>query len=155
MSHDEPRPPDSYRDDPDVPAFPDDGPVLFVDSDCTLCSVWARIVARHDRARRFRLCAVQSPLGRAVMLHYGLDPDDPDSWLCLHEGRAYEGMDAVAAAGRLLSGWPRLVCPLAVLPPPPLRRRLYARVARNRYAVLGRTEICALPDPALRARLIG
>ena len=148
-------PPYSYRDDPSVPEFPDDGPVLFVDGDCTLCSVWARFVARHDRAGRFRLCAVQTPLGRAVMTHFGLDPDDPESWLCLHEGRATEGMEGIATACRLLGGWVRGVAVLVMLPPAPVRNWLYRRIARNRYRVLGRTDLCALPDEALRARLIG
>lgn len=149
------RPRHAYRADPAVPAFPDEGPVLFVDGDCTLCSVWARFVARHDPLGRFRLCAVQTPLGRAVMGHFGLDPDDPASWLCLHEGYGYEGMEGIAVATRQMGGWPRLIAPLVMAPPAGLRRWLYARMARNRYRLLGRTDLCALPDEALRRRLIG
>ena len=42
-----------------------------------------------------------------------------------------------------------------MLPPRPVRDWLYLRMARNRYALLGRTDLCALPDRELRARLIG
>ncbi|MEM6489560.1 MAG: DCC1-like thiol-disulfide oxidoreductase family protein [Pseudomonadota bacterium] len=149
------RTPYAYRADPSVPAFPDDGPVLFVDGACTLCSHWARFVARHDRQGRIRLCAVQSPLGRAVMRHFGLDAEDPDSWLCLIDGRAYGGMRGIAEATGQMGGWVRWLGRLAMLPPGPVRRWLYARVARNRYRLLGRTALCTLPDAALRARLIG
>ncbi|MEM6973722.1 MAG: DCC1-like thiol-disulfide oxidoreductase family protein [Pseudomonadota bacterium] len=149
------RDPYAYRDDPAVPEFPDDGPVLFVDGDCTLCSIWARFVARHDRAGAFRLCAVQTPLGRAVMTHFGLDPDNPESWLCLHRGRGYEGMEGIRVATGIMGGWPALIGRLVMLPPAPVRRWLYARMARNRYRLLGRTDLCALPDERLRARLIG
>lgn len=144
-----------YRKDPAVPAFPDDEPVLFVDGNCTLCSLWARFVVRFDRRRRLRLCAVQSPLGRAVLGHFGLDPDDPQSWLCLVEGRGYAGMKGIQVATAEMGGWVRVLGWLLMLPPAPLRRWLYTRLARNRYRLLGRTQLCALPDPDLRARLIG
>ena len=36
----------------------------------------------------------------------------------------------------------------------PARRWLYARIARNRYRIFGHADMCAVPDPRLRARLI-
>lgn len=35
----------------------------------------------------------------------------------------------------------------------PKREWLYRRIARNRY-LFGKTDICAAPDPRLRARLL-
>jgi predicted DCC family thiol-disulfide oxidoreductase YuxK len=43
--------------------------------------------------------------------------------------------------------------PLRLLPRP-AQDWLYRRLARNRYRLFGRTDICALPDPELRARLM-
>ncbi|MEM6376336.1 MAG: hypothetical protein AAF686_08845, partial [Pseudomonadota bacterium] len=34
------------------------------------------------------------------------------------------------------------------------REALYAWIARHRYAWFGRTDLCALPDPQVQARLI-
>ena len=31
---------------------------------------------------------------------------------------------------------------------------LYQKIARNRFRLFGRKDMCAVPDPALRARLI-
>ncbi len=73
----------SYRGDDTVPAFEDRGPVVFMDGDCVLCTRGARIIARLDRAGEFRICPIQTPLGRGMLKHYGLDPEDPDSWLYL------------------------------------------------------------------------
>ena len=39
----------SYREDPSVPAFPDDRPIIIFDGHCVLCSRFARFVLRHDR----------------------------------------------------------------------------------------------------------
>jgi len=68
------RPPYSYRADPAVPSFRDDGPIIIFDGYCALCSGWAGFVLRHDRTARYRLLSAQSPLGHALYVHYGLDP---------------------------------------------------------------------------------
>ena len=46
--------------------------------------------------------------------------------------------------------------PLGVLRLLPVRVQdwLYARIARNRYAMFGRDDLCAMPDPDLRRRLV-
>lgn len=108
--------PYSYRNDPSVPEFDDTNPVVFTDGECVVCSQSARMIARLDRANEFRICATQSALGRAMMIHYGLDPDDPDSWLYLVDGQAYMSMDAVIRVGTRLGGWGRVVQALRVLP---------------------------------------
>ncbi|MGF1501465.1 MAG: thiol-disulfide oxidoreductase DCC family protein [Paracoccaceae bacterium] len=148
------KPPYSYRDDPAVPGLPDAGPIFFVDGDCALCSRWARIVARRDKAGIARICPVQSPTGRAVIAHYGLDADDPTTWLYLEDGKAFDGIPGIVAAGRRLGGWLRPLAAVLARVPPGLGAWLYARMARNRYTLLGRADLCALPDPEIRARLI-
>lgn len=143
----------SHRIDPAVPGFPDEGAVVFVDATCGACSRLARVIARLDRRAEFRICPAGSPLGRRVLLHYGVDPDDPESWLYLEAGRPFTGMSAVIQAGRRLGGWARCVTVLAALPRP-LQDWLYRRIARNRYRIAGRADLCAVADPAVIRRLI-
>lgn len=146
------REPWSWRDDPAVPPFDDAGPVAIMDGDCALCAGGARIIARLDRDRAFRIGRTQSPIGAALVRHYGLDPRDPETWLFLEDGRAWSGMEAILRIGARLGGPGRLVAPLRLLPRP-LRDWLYRRIARNRY-LSGRGDMCGLPDPELRARLL-
>jgi predicted DCC family thiol-disulfide oxidoreductase YuxK len=148
-----PQRPYSYRDDPAVPEFDDSGPIAFVDGLCALCTAGARLIARFDRRQEFRICRIQAPLGRAVLRHYGLDPDDADSWLLLSEGRAYTSLDGVIRAGTRIGGAGRLLQAFRVLPRP-VQDWLYRRIARNRYRLFGHTDLCAVPDAALRARLM-
>ena len=143
----------SYRDDAAVPAFDDAGPVTVMDGECALCSFGARLIARFDRREEFRICRVQTPLGRALLRHYGLDPDDPESWLFIEEGRAYTSLDGMIRAGRRVGGVGWLLQPLRLIPRG-VQDRLYVRLARARYRLFGRAEMCALPDPRLRARLM-
>ena len=81
-----PRPPYSYRNDPAVPGFDDGGPIAIMDGDCALCASGARVIARLDRERVFRIGRTQSATGAALVRHYGLEPEDPETWL-YHRGR--------------------------------------------------------------------
>ena len=147
------RGPYSYRQDPDVPDFDDGRPVVFLDGDCVLCTTTAGLIDRLDRKGEFRICPVQTQTGAAVLRHYGLQPDDPATWLYLVDGQAHTSMDAVIRVGGRIGGPGRLLLCLRVLPRP-LQDWLYRRIARNRYRLLGRTDLCAVAGPALRARLI-
>ena len=81
--------PFSYRDDPAVPAFADDHPIIIFDGKCVLCSRFARFILRHDHARRFRLLAAQTPLGTALYRHFGLPTDRYETNILLADGRAW------------------------------------------------------------------
>ena len=142
----------SYRDDPNVPAFEDSGPIAVMDGECALCSWGASTIARLDGDAAFRICPLQSSTGTALAQHYGLEPGDPETWLFLDDGHAWSGMEAIIRIGERLGGVGRLGSGMRVLPRP-AREWIYRRIARNRYR-LGRSDMCALPDPALRARLL-
>lgn len=145
--------PYSYRDDPAVPTFDDSAPVAVMDAECAVCSWGARMIHRLDRQGSTRICPIQTPLGAALLRHCGLDPNDPASWLFLDEGRAHKDFEAVLHAGRRFGGLGRLTQALRLIPRP-LRDWLYRRLARNRYAVFGRSDMCALPDPGFQSRLL-
>src|SRR5690349_1888021 len=83
------REPYSYRHDPAVPKFPDDHPIIIFDGYCALCSGWAQFVLRHDPRGVYRLLPAQSPLGRALYVHYGLDPEDYETNILIADGVAW------------------------------------------------------------------
>lgn len=143
----------AYRDDPNVPAFDDRGVVVFMDGACALCSGVAHAIARRDRRHDVRIATVQSPLGRAMLLHFGLDAEDPESWLYLEAGRAYASLDGIIRLARRLGGWLHVFAVLSLLPRP-AQDWLYRRIARNRYRIFGHADLCATPDAEVRARLI-
>lgn len=143
----------THRNDPRVPAFEDSGHIVFIDGACGLCSRSARSLAKADHAGLFKIATIQSALGRAVLIHYGLDPDDPASWLYLHEGTALEGSDAIIAVATHLSA-PLSMLRFLRLIPRRLREAGYHFIARHRYKLLGRKGVCDMPDQALRDRLL-
>jgi predicted DCC family thiol-disulfide oxidoreductase YuxK len=130
-----------------------DHPIAVMDATCALCSWGARMIHRLDRTGEIKIAPIQSQTGAALMRDHGLDPLDPDSWLFIADGKVWRDFDAVIHLGARAGGLGR-VCEVLRLLPRPLRDWLYQRVARNRYAMFGRGDMCALPDPAFRARLL-
>lgn len=143
----------SYRDDPTVPPFDDSGPVTVMDGDCALCSFGARMIARFDRDEVFRICPGQTALGTALLGHYGLKPDDPESWLLIIDGQAYGSLDAIIRVGQVVGGVGHGLRVLRIIPRG-VQDWIYRRIARNRYAMFGKGDMCALPDERLRKRLL-
>ena len=118
-----------------------------------LCTFGARQIHKLDTAADIRLCPIRTERGQALLLANGLDPLDPDSWLFIADGSVWRDSDAMIRVGERCGGWGRVLS-LIRLVPRPMRDWLHARIARNRYAVFGRGDICALPDRAPQARLV-
>ena len=125
----------------------------MVDATCGLCARGARWIARADTQGVFRIVPVQSDLGAAMLRHAGLDPTDPASWLFLDGGRVFTSLQAVVRVGQRLGGVSRCLSILGLLPNG-VGNRLYAFVARNRYRIMGRADLCSLPDPDVQKRIL-
>jgi len=145
----------SYREDPAVPAFPDDRPLVLFDGDCALCSGSARKILKHDLAGSIRLAPTQSTLGRALLVHYGVDPDDPYTMLLIQDGVAYQRSDGALGIAALLP-WPYRLAVLGRIVPRGVRDTLYDFIARHRRRLPGATW-CAMPPQGvdLSDRVVG
>ncbi len=131
-----------------------DGKVFVVmDANCLLCAHGARWIARNDRRDAFRIVPAGSPLGASLLRRQGLDEADPESWLLIDSVGAHQSLDALMRAGVHLGGFWQALALLGFLPRS-WRDRLYHLVARNRYQLFGRADMCQMPDPAIRRRLV-
>ena len=121
-------------------------PIILFDAECVLCSANAQFVLTHDRARRFRLAAMQGEVGVALCRRFGINPANPDTIIVVQGDRALRDSDAVLAIYAGL-GWPWRIVAAARPVPRRLRDPLYRWVARNRYRLFGRRASCWLPRP--------
>ncbi|TIW52634.1 MAG: DUF393 domain-containing protein, partial [Mesorhizobium sp.] len=80
--------------------------------------------------------------------------DSYDTSLTLIDGKAFTQLDGFIAVMAEL-GWPWRTAKVLLALPRPLRDWFYDRIAKNRYALFGRTGSCEIPSPELRERLIG
>ena len=133
---------------PDEP----DGLILF-DGVCVFCSRWVRFVIDRDPERRFRFMAIQSEPGRALAARFGIDPEAPQTNAVILDGRISFKSDAALTVLGALTATRRLS--LLKAAPGALRDPIYDLIARNRYAIFGRTETCMVPAPEDRTRFLG
>jgi predicted DCC family thiol-disulfide oxidoreductase YuxK len=128
-------------------------PVILFDAQCVLCSANAQFVLRHDKARRFRLAAMQGEFGAALFRRNGIDPANPDTIIVVEGETALRDSDAVLAIYAGL-GWPWRIAGALRLIPRWLRDPPYRWIARNRYRLFGRRDICWVPTHDLADRLL-
>ena len=83
---------------------------------------------------------------------FGIDPKDPDTNAVIHGGKVHLKSDAALTVLSNLSGWGWTRILFAV--PKPLRDPVYSLVARNRYRIFGKYDVCFVPDAELRRRVL-
>jgi predicted DCC family thiol-disulfide oxidoreductase YuxK len=131
---------------------PEDRIVLF-DGVCNLCSGWVRFLIARDPAGLFRLASVQSEAGQAILAWSGLPVDQFDTMVFVESGQVFLKSTAALRVVRYFPWpWRWLAAGLAV--PRPIRDWLYDRLARNRYTLFGRKDVCMLPTPEIRSRFL-
>jgi predicted DCC family thiol-disulfide oxidoreductase YuxK len=147
------RQPYSYRTDASIAAFPDDKPIIVFDGHCAICSGWARFVVRHDPKARYRLLAAQTPLAATLYAHYGLDPLDYESNILIADGRAWFKSEGTI---RMLEGlgFPWSLMGVFRMLPRGVREWGYEALARNRFRLFGRHDVCFAPTPDIAARFL-
>ncbi|WP_215907034.1 thiol-disulfide oxidoreductase DCC family protein [Phreatobacter aquaticus] len=126
---------------------------MVFDGLCGFCSDSVRMVLKMDARGIVSFTPIQSPYGRLLCTRYGLDPDDPSTFLFIDRGRLHVESNAILALmARMQRPW-RWLAYLSVVPRS-WRDAAYRTIARNRYRLRGRLAACMVPDAALRARFI-
>ena len=126
-------------------------PVFLYDGVCMLCSRSVHYVLRHEKRSDIRFVAIQSPEGQALAAEFGIDPNDPETFVFVDGGRALTRSDGVLALLAHVGGPARLLGFGRWLPRR-LRDGCYDLVARHRYRLFGRSDRCLPVDVAVRHR---
>lgn len=128
--------------------------ILVFDGVCVLCSHWVGFVLRHDRRGLYKFAAMQTPTGRKLLIDHGIDPDNPASFLLFEQGRGYTDTDAIVRVLRSFGGRWQVAAAFVAIVPRFLRDRLYRWLARNRYRLFGRHDVCTVPNPQTADRFL-
>lgn len=118
--------------------------VVLVDGGCVLCSRTVRFIRRRDGTGGFRFLSLGSPQARALLARSPI-PADAESVILYDNGRVYLRSEAVF---RILAHlrWPwRLLTAFRVLPRW-LTDPAYRLVARYRYRLFGRSDVCLIAE---------
>jgi len=102
-----------------------------------------RFVIARDAAERFSFLPIQGDDGGRLASRLGIDRDAPETNAVVLGGIAYFKSDAAIQVLQRLPGWRWTAC-LDVVPRG-LRDWFYDRIARNRYRLFGRSDVCLIP----------
>ncbi len=127
--------------------------IIVFDAQCLLCNGWVQFLLRHDRKGTFKFAAIQGTAGQKLLSLEGLKVHGLQTLLLVDGQRSWQHTAAIFRVLHAL-GWPWRLAWLAWLVPSVIRDPLYRLVARNRYRVFGRTEVCILPPPDYAARFL-
>jgi predicted DCC family thiol-disulfide oxidoreductase YuxK len=134
-------------------------PILLYDGVCGLCNRLVQFILRRDRQAIFRFAALQSSFAARILSRHGANPTDLDTvYLVLNHELPDESLlsrsDAVLFVLKKLGRFWRVAALLLQLLPGLLRDPLYNVIARNRYRIFGRSDVCTLPSDADHIRFL-
>lgn len=129
-------------------------PIFLYDGVCLLCDGAVQFTLAHERTPSIVFVAIQSKTGRELAIKHGQDPDNPESFLFIENGVAFEQSDGAIALAGHLKGVLATLLKASRFVPRPLRDMVYRLVARNRYKVFGKRSSCIVPDNDSRHRFI-
>ena len=126
---------------------------MLIDGECVLCNRTVQFVIRRDPVGRISFAALQSKRALRELSSRGLPPPPPGTFVLLKDGIAYTRSDASL---RLLGLLPRpwAFAKVFLVIPKPIRDLIYTIIARSRYHLFGRTELCGLLTAEEKARFL-
>lgn len=129
-------------------------PVIFFDGQCALCNGFVRYVLRHDRKGLFRFSPLQSSYAQRLGLQIPTEADGSlSTMIVLWEGTQYRYADGVLKVLQHLGGLHILAVVFRIFPRC-IRDTMYRWLARRRYAMFGRSDICMLPPSGTEMRFL-
>jgi predicted DCC family thiol-disulfide oxidoreductase YuxK len=110
-----------------------------------------RFIIRNDPHARIRFAALQSEAGKRLLSKFDLTGGDINSVVYIPGDKIFLKSTAVLNIFRELGGGWRLFYGFIIIPRF-IRDFIYNMIARNRYRLFGRNDICIIPDDVLKDR---
>lgn len=116
--------------------------IIFYDDVCYLCNWAVNLVIRFGNPEGLKI----SPLNGQTFQGIQNRPNLPDSLIVLNDGKIFSQSKAVISILYELGGlWKAFGLFYSILPDK-LANSLYSLVARNRYKIWGKSEVCRVPS---------
>jgi predicted DCC family thiol-disulfide oxidoreductase YuxK len=133
--------------------------ILLYDGVCGLCNRLVQFILKRDKRDCFRFSWLQSDFAVQVLGRHGAAPDSLDTMYAVLDyeqpgERLLARSDAVVFIMRELGGtWAALAAGFRLLPGG-IRNWAYNVIARNRYRVFGKYEVCMIQEEKYRHKFL-
>jgi predicted DCC family thiol-disulfide oxidoreductase YuxK len=127
--------------------------ILLFDGVCNLCNNMVKFVIRYDKKKKFQFAALQSESGHALLVKYKLTEEKLESFVFISDGKSFRKSTATLKVMKELGGaWKILY--VFILVPAPIRDYFYTLVAKTRYKIFGKRDVCMVPGKEIAERFI-
>jgi predicted DCC family thiol-disulfide oxidoreductase YuxK len=133
--------------------------LILYDGVCGLCSRLNAFVLKRDPTGIFHFAPIQSDVSAAILYRFNRDPKLLDTFYVIKDYRSTspqllaKAQAALFVMSQIGGGW-RLMSALKLLPNFLLDLG-YDLIARYRYRLFGKHDVCQQPTPEQRSRFIG
>lgn len=127
--------------------------LVIFDGVCNLCAHSVRFILQCEADSTLHFVPLQSPAGARLLRQFEFDPEDVRTFVLIANNVVHVKSDAALDIAQHFR-WPWRALTAFRIIPRLVRDWFYDRIALHRYRWFGRTEICMVPTPYLRARFI-
>jgi predicted DCC family thiol-disulfide oxidoreductase YuxK len=127
--------------------------IVLFDGICNLCNGLVRFIIKKDRSGKLKFALLQSEVGQQWLMKFGLAKNEFESFVLIQGDKYYLKSAAALKMLRELGGvWKAFY--VFMLVPRPVRDFMYDLIAKSRYKVFGKRDVCMIPTPELQERFL-
>ena len=127
--------------------------IVVFDGVCNFCNGAVNFIIQRDLKAVFLFTPIQSAFAKELIKKYDIDTLDTETFLLIKNEQCFVFSSAALEVTKDLSGLWRILNVLRFVPKV-IRDFVYRVVARNRYKLFGKKEVCMVPTDELKARFI-
>ncbi|MEO6169167.1 MAG: thiol-disulfide oxidoreductase DCC family protein [Chitinophagales bacterium] len=127
--------------------------IILFDGVCNLCNGFVQFIIKRDKKERFVFGALQSERAKELLAEYQLPKEKMDSVVLIENGKVFtQSTAALRIAKKLDGGWSLTYAFIVI--PKFLRDWIYGLIAKYRYKIFGKKDVCMVPTPEFKKRFI-
>ena len=127
--------------------------IILFDGVCNFCNFWVNFIIDRDKKDVFRFAPLQSDFAKEKLEKFKIDNLKLESVILIEDEKMYSKSTAALMIAKELSGPVKILFPLIVFPKF-LRDFIYDLVARYRYKIFGKREICRIPTEEEKSKFL-
>ena len=127
--------------------------IILFDGVCNFCNYWVNYLIARDKNDKFRFAALQSEAGQALLAKFNLQKLEFDTVILIQGEEYFVKSTAALIIAKNISGLYKILYPLIVLPAK-LRDLVYNMIAKNRYSIFGKRDVCRVPTEKERKKFL-
>ena len=127
--------------------------IVLFDGVCNLCNGLVRFIIKRDRFGKFKFASLQSDTGQQLLMRFGLAKNEFESFVFIQGDKYYLKSAAALKVLKELGGiWKAFY--VFIFIPRPIRDFMYNLIAKSRYKIFGKRDVCMVPTPELQERFL-